>query len=317
MFVRCGASFTYYVQNGGAILLRCRGEDPCARLPDRLGGVPLVGIAGYAFSEKPPVPPAGVQLLQEGDAGGAPELAGNFVQRLSLPDGVRCIGPSAFYNCRHLEALELPGSLARIDGDAFMNCRALDTLVLRADPAGPGPLRQAGMLLSRTFRADFVQGGRVTARLLFSEYYEELEENAPAHLFSREVVGVGYRLRQCFAGETLRFAEYDRIACAAADEPPARMAQLALERLRFPYELSETAAQNYRAWLAAHAADALCYAAGLDSEELLAFALELGFAGRAAISEAAALARTLQKPRAAALLLQASRPAAASPCYDF
>ncbi len=310
-------SFTYYIQNNGAILLRCRGEDPHACLPSHLGGVPLVGIAGYAFSEKPPVPPADVQLCQAGEANGAPELAGNFVQHLSLPDGVQFIGPSAFYNCRHLEALELPFSLSRIDGDAFMNCRSLNTLLLRANPAHPGPLRQAGMLLAHTFRADFVQDGQVTARLLFPEYYEDLEENAPAHLFSREVVGVGYRLRQCFTGETLRFAEYDRIACAAADEPPARLAQLALERLRFPYELSADAAQNYRSWLQAHAADALCYAVRLDSDALLAFALELGFADHTSITEAAALARTLQKPRAAALLLQASRPPASSSLYDF
>lgn len=308
-------SFSYYLRQGRAVLLRCFGDTPCPVLPETLDGAPLAALAGYCFSDKEPSLPAGTQVLRWGEDFSHP-LCGNFVESISLPQSLESVGSSAFYNCRRLEKLEFSASLTQVGSDAFMNCDELALLRLDGLPRDAGGLRQMLAQLQRSVTVEFAPAGQPAARLLFPEFYEELEENIPAHIFQRQVVGVGYRYRQCFAGQSLLLTEYDRVFdTAAAQESSAVACQLAMLRLGLPLELAPAAEKAYLDYLTCHAGKALCLAVEQKDADTLAFLLQKLNPSAEARQTARTLAQRLEFAPGAALLTQPAPRTEKS--YDF
>lgn len=93
---------------------------------------------------------------------------------------------------------------------------------------------------------EFIENRQTQARLFFPEYFEYLDENTPAHIFNHSIEGESYRYRQCFDGAVFHAAEYDAVfAQACVGEPAEKLCRIALERLRYPYALSEDAKEAY------------------------------------------------------------------------
>ena len=63
---------------------------------------------------------------------------------ITIPNGVKCIGNSAFRNCSHLEHIVIPSGVISIGENAFIGCKALKNIVL------PGNLESIG---ARGFRS--------------------------------------------------------------------------------------------------------------------------------------------------------------------
>ncbi len=301
----------YFIQNGAAVIVRFYGNSPCISVPSFLGGIPVAEVASYCFSEKEP-PPSAFELLEfGGDFSHA--VCGNFVESVCLPQGLKKISAFAFYNCRNLRELHLPASLQSIEGDAFMNCHSLQTLYVAGSPLAPSPLRQAVALIQHRVEAVF-EGG---TPFLFPEYYEELEENSPAHIFNRQVVGVGYRYRQCFSSNALDIAEYDNtFSTASAEESAKMLCHVALNRLRFPLQLSLAAKEQYRLYLSAHLSVGLVLCVEQQSLSALQYLLSEFSADFSCRQAAHRLAQKNQFAVGAALLAQ-SQPHAAKKDYDF
>lgn len=315
----------------GARLLRVLGETPCPVLPASLAGHALAQIGTYCFAPAPR-PVSGPVFVTRGTASrkypdctaalascALPEIAGPFLQSVTLPGSVQQIDNAAFYNCRALQTLSFGPALRRLGSDCFTNCFALQTLVLHAAPGQPSGLGKVLARISASVAAEFRQEA-ITARLFFPEYADDNLENGPAHIFMHEFQGVGYLFRQCFAlnGE-LRFSEYD--ACfprAQSLETPEVLCRIALSRLRFPVCLGEEARLAYRAACRENA-DAL--AVWLLAEKdlpALEFVCRESLFPPEALSRAAELAARQNQPQAAALLLHAARPAAPpAKRYDF
>lgn len=236
--------FRYFLQNGQAVIVRCYGNSPCITIPAFLGQIAVTEVASYCFSEKEP-PVSQAEILQFGcDFSHA--VCGNFVESVCFADGLKKIGSHAFYNCRNLKELHLPASLQSVEGDAFMNCHALQTLYFQGNVSQPSALRQAVALIQHQVEVIFEDN----SRFLFPEYYEELEENSPAHIFNRQMIGVGYRYRQCFSCNCLDVAEYDNtFLLASAEESSKMLCHVALNRLLFPVSLSDVAKQQYEQYL--------------------------------------------------------------------
>ena len=185
--------------------------------------------------------------------GALAELAGAYIARVTLPEGVKKIGNFAFYNATELAKLELGSGIDTLGSDAFMNCRSLSRLLLHADPGQKTGLRLLLAQLSSDLEVTLSGGNGVWAKLLFPEYYESYDEIAPAHIFGRNIVGEGFRARQSFREDVLDFAQYDKIfPQACVDESEATLGRLALDRVRYAAELSETPRGLYEAYLKAH-----------------------------------------------------------------
>ncbi|MFR5421284.1 MAG: leucine-rich repeat domain-containing protein, partial [Oscillospiraceae bacterium] len=87
---------------------------------------------------------------------------------VTIPAGVREIGPSAFYESTALTAVDIPGSVARIDDSAFSGCTGLTSVTLHEglQVIGDGAFRECEGLTSLTCRRPGYAGGHraTTAR---------------------------------------------------------------------------------------------------------------------------------------------------------
>lgn len=265
---------------GGARLLRAFGGTPEPRFPAEIEGRTITEIGDYCFAAQAHLPaeyrcsyvPAEPEadgapetepdreVSAEPEADGLPgadgalaELAGAYITRVTLPEGVKKIGNFAFYNATALAELELGSGTDTLGSDAFMNCRSLSRLLLHADPGQKTGLRLLLAQLSSDLEVALSGENGVWAKLLFPEYYESYDEIAPAHIFGRNIVGEGFRARQSFREGVLDFAQYDKIfPQACVDESEATLGRLALDRVRYAAELSETPRGLYEAYLKAH-----------------------------------------------------------------
>ena len=102
-----------------------------------------------------------------------------------------------------------------------------------------------------------LDGKEQEVRILFPEHYEEAVENTPARILVTHHHGAGGYYRQCFYDRKLDYKKYDEIFFRAeAEEAPAVTAELSLNRLRFPFGLSESARAAYEGYMKEHLTDA-------------------------------------------------------------
>ena len=151
----------------GVSVLRCETRDDDVRLPDEIGGAPVVSLGGYALSERAP-DLTGRDTFRVRMTCGGPEPVhdANAIRAVTLPEHLQSAGSYAFYNCRRLETLTLSGDLTDFGGDALMNCRALRHIRLHADPAAPTCLHRVLGEHAGELDVMFLHGG-ARIRLLF------------------------------------------------------------------------------------------------------------------------------------------------------
>lgn len=309
------------------------------------GALPLTELGGYCFSDTQRDPPpsgalcrcltgpgGAAQLVRAfgrrvGEAGGRgrysfdfdaapaeplPEeplhpICGRFLEELALPDALRVIGSCAFYNCRSLRRLSIGGAVLTTGSDVFLNDFALTELVVRAAPGASTGLFALVNRITGHVRALFQpeDAGAPQAALWYPEYWEDYEET-PAHILLHTFSGQGYHYRQCFLNNAVLWSEYDAVFPEGHDaDDPAVMALLCLDRLRYPYQLAQAAAQGYRAFLAAHASLVLQRLLKTQDLDALRALLALEVMDEAAFAEGAALAAKADCAEAAALLADA------------
>ena len=315
----------------GARLVRVLGETPCPVLPQALAGHTVAEIGPYCFApvlrgvSGPVFATMGSATREFSDTAQAlaalalPEIAGSFVQNISLPAGVQQLNNAAFYNCRALQTLSFGAALRRVGSDCFTNCFALQTLTVCARPGEATGLGKVLASITAPITAQFM-GNPPAAQLFFPEYSDDHPENGPAHIFMHEFQGAGYLFRQCFglSGE-VHFAEYDAcFARAEALETPETLCRIALSRLRFPAGLSSACAESYRAACRRHADVLAAWLLAEQALPALEFVCREALLCGEALGRAAEMAARQNQPQAAALLLRFAAPAVpAAKRYDF
>ena len=349
------------LQKNTARLTRVYGDAPCAALPASVpgpeGGVlAITELGDYCFSEKPrslpgtdalcryEVSPDGTCTLVQafgrdltgrhgrydldfGEEPAAPEelhpVCGNFVEEITLPDSLQVIGSCAFYNCRRLRRLSVGAGDLTVGSDVFLNCFALETIRVQAEADAATGLFALVNNITEAVRAEFRPAGAAAplAALWYPAYWEDIEET-PAHILLHTFSGQGYHYRQCFLNNKFLPAEYDAIFPQGHDADDANiMAMLCFDRLRWPWQLSETAAGHYRAFLSANTGRVLARLLKAQDTDSIRALLALDVLDKAAFAEGAALAAKAENAAAAALLADAEHKkfAAAKPKrrYDF
>lgn len=247
----------YSVKNESVVIHRLFGDQPEVAVPGEIDGKRVTGVGGYAFSEKE-VPLDGCHpiYVDENQTGSEEtrdvgmqdeqklterkrfdreladglicELAGDFVIRVELPDGLKSIGELCFYQCRNLSEISFGGGLTEIGSDAFMNCRSLCTIRIRAGVDQPTTLRS--ILNQRTQETDVLFDD---AAVHFPEYQEKYDLIGPAHIFELNIEGEGFRARKCFDGDRFDLTMYDEVFRRAIDTEEERtLCRMAALRLR-------------------------------------------------------------------------------------
>ncbi len=241
----------------GARILEVFTEDREAELPDRVRDIsgeelPVLELADYAFSEMrqgKPVEP------REGKM----PLCGSRLEAVSLPQSLRRIGRYAFYNCEGLKRLTFFTSIEDLGAGLFTGCRNIRDLDVRIVEGKKSCLSEVLSELNQTLRLTLrEENGKIQAKLLIPEYFEESVENTPARILTLEMHGCGHRYRYCFRKEQMPFGEYDALfPHVRVQESPEITAELAWYRLQYPVQLTEEAKMEYVSYIASHPKEAV------------------------------------------------------------
>lgn len=120
--------FTYEESEDGSgiVVTGYKGDMSSFYIPDEIGGKTVVGIGESAFEE-------------------------SSVAEVGLPDGVKTIGKSAFYQCEKLTFIGLPEGLEDIGAGAFGLCTELSEIDLPESLLNIGGMTFAGTALSKIY----------------------------------------------------------------------------------------------------------------------------------------------------------------------
>lgn len=231
---------------------RCYTLDGAPVLPERMDGMPVTELDRYFFSQTV----RGREVPPE-ELNGEPELCGSGLDELTLPEYLRKIGPYAFYNCFHLKTLSFWSTVEDWGAGVFTGCTGIKHLKIRVVPGRKSCFKEVLSELRQELMADYLDPeGRLLARLVFPEFFEESVENTPARIIMREMHGCGHMYRYCFDGGDFRFDEYDRLfPHVKVQEKPELAVRLALYRLYWPCGLRESAEDEYWDYVRTHAGE--------------------------------------------------------------
>ena len=183
---------------------RCYTLDGAPVLPERMDGMPVTELDRYFFSQTV----RGREVPPE-ELNGEPELCGSGLDELTLPEYLRKIGPYAFYNCFHLKTLSFWSTVEDWGAGVFTGCTGIKHLKIRVVPGRKSCFKEVLSELRQELMADYLDPeGRLLARLVFPEFFEESVENTPARIIMREMHGCGHMYRYCFEDTQFQFREY-------------------------------------------------------------------------------------------------------------
>ena len=186
-----------------------------------------------------------------------------------------------------------------------MNCFSLRRMTLAAPAEECRCLRSLLQEYSGELELRFAPPAGPECRLFFPAYDEDYEEMAAPHIFHYNIRGVGYLCRQSFDGHRFRYDQYDASLDLLLRTHEFSLAvRMALDRLRFPVQLSEAARTAYLTCLSEHTAQLLELVLAEADTAPLAFVLGLDLLDRQALAEGCELARTARRTEALGLLLE-------------
>lgn len=178
------------------------------------------------------------------------EFSGEFVNSIKLPESVTDIGNNAFYNCRDLMDVTIGKYIKEVGSDVFMNCRSLKRIYIESDISDMTGLKQMLSRISSEIEVIYRKEEKIIAKVLYPEYSEVYDEIAPAHIFGRNIIGEGFRARQCFVGGKADMNQYDAIfPKASAEESVTVAGKIALYRLMYPFMLAGLSKDMYMEYL--------------------------------------------------------------------
>ncbi len=247
-------SFAYRMGSNGICILRCYGSSARVVIPETLEGNPVTEVSAYAFAEAMEDEPE--------NTSGLPCICGKKLEELYLPAAIQRLGRYVFYNCLNLKKLSFYSDLAYMGAGVFTGCENLSCLEMHV-LSGRSCLREILQDLKQKVTVDCYQGQKPSERysnkstlifrLVFPEFFEEAVENTPARIISTQTHGMGIQYRNAFRNTQVVFEEYDRIfKTGKYNIDLTILAETAMARLRYPYELEEGAGQEYASWLAEH-----------------------------------------------------------------
>lgn len=230
----------------GICLERCYTLDDAPVLPEFMDEMPVTELDRYLFSQT-----VRGRSLPPAESAGQPELCGEGLRELTLPRYLKKVGPYAFYNCFRLETLSFWSTVDDWGAGVFTGCTGIKELKIRILPRQKSCFKEILSELRQELTVDYLDPeGRLLARLIFPEFFEESVENTPARIIMREMHGCGHMYRYCFSDTQFQFREYDRLFPNTVILEKTELAvRMAAYRLYWPWELAEEFKSQYWSYL--------------------------------------------------------------------
>lgn len=206
----------------------------CLFVPEEIEGLPVRSIAAHAFA-------------------GRKDLA-----EVRLPVTLKALHLFAFQNCTGLRRICLFNTTDDYYDGVIRGCSALRELEVTC-------VRADDYVIIREFLQDTDQAlrfvlhlaGGETVSLTFPEYVSEAREDTMARAIHFTIEGGGMAYRECVGRHAIDYAGYDRLLPRLTEYDFRAGMDICIGRLRYPVELSDSAADRYRQYLTEHAEAAL------------------------------------------------------------
>lgn len=175
---------------------------------------------------------------------------------VSIPKSVTRIGAFAFFNLPFLRSVQFSDSVQDLRDGNFRQCPALEEITLSLRTGSFRLLKDLLADLDRRISFCLKLPDR-TLLLTFPPFVDSFEEDTMSRAIHEHIEGCGYEYRQTVSRDGIRLSEYDNLfpRCIAAD--PIGAEEIALGRLKYPYQLSTSAEKMYRQYLSAHGSSLL------------------------------------------------------------
>lgn len=262
----------YRKEKEGLIITACYGMDGQIILPDEIEGIPITGIAPYAFSDGVENTDDLISLSDDADLyAERKRLKTTDVLEIRLPFGIREIGKYAFYRCRNLKKIIMSDEILEIGGGALTGCRGIEEVEIYFKKGECSALKSILDEVRFAVHAKLYMGEWI-ADVLFPEHYEEAVEDTPAKQLFTRYHGAGGDYRQCFYNRELDYKKYDELLPRAmAEDTVETVAKISLGRLKYPYKLSVLAKQKYDWYLKEHLEEVILFLTKTEDMESLKF----------------------------------------------
>ena len=121
--------FVYSVADGEATIVQYTGKQKTVKIPDKLGGCPVVAIGKTAFSDAENLTEVTFPKTLE-TIGGNAFARCKKLKKVDFPKSIREIGGHAFAWCVSLTSVEIPGSVSLISQGLFDSCWGIKKITL-------------------------------------------------------------------------------------------------------------------------------------------------------------------------------------------
>lgn len=296
--------FTYEIVNRSVIITGMRQQEQeiiptDIHIPSEIEGMPVTIIGRRAFSHCNCVSVDLPETVEEIKDYAFSEC--RSLNRIELPHKVKQIGNHAFYNCRHLETIKLPGGITTIGDGALKNCTQLKLITIVINKNKNVTLKNCIPDLS----------GDITIEMMYRSLEGDTEETKAKVFFPKDNVilsdfstrlymdvqyGVGNHYRQAIGLEGLDYKQYDALFSRAYGElGKDLLITIAMNRLRYPYQLHEVEREAYRSYIVEHLKTVLTQVIKEERVEELQYLMKEGYIHEGNVELALELAYEMNK----------------------
>ena len=276
-------SILYETEEQAVIAAGYDGDITHLQIPEKIDGLPVRRTAPRAFANR------------------------SDLLTVNLPSSLRQLGRFTFYSCRNLKKVLLYDGITDLGDGVFRQCRSLRDLELHLELNKYGILRE---ILSDTdscmrFMLHLPDG---PACLTFPEYLAEYEEDTRARAMHYHIEGIGFAFRECVSRAGIDFRGYDRLFARIRMLDARQAAQIALDRLLYPYELAEAARSLYEQYLRENACAVIRQVIGEKHLKWLTLLTSCRLLDQEAVETGVRLASGMKNAEFVSILMNAAPP---------
>lgn len=275
-------------RNGESYMEITGGREGAKRLliPDEIEGVPVKGIGSSAFSRR------------------------KEIEEAVLPRGIYSLGRYAFYNCTGLKKLTLCDEVEDYYDGVIKQCESLSYVDVQLNIGNYTVVKDILADNDRTLHFTLygdIFGEKKKIKLTFPSYVYDFVEDVEARVLHHKIEGAGYPYRECVTRKGIDFRAYDGLFYQAVNDDRKTAADIAFDRLMYPYELETTAKENYEQFLLLGSVWLITELIEENEMEKISFLLEQVLLTKEACQEAIDHSVEKKKPEYTAMFMEYDR----------
>lgn len=166
--------------------------------------------------------------------------------RVELPATIDTLGRYVFYNCKNLRSISLHDGVEDYYDGVIKQCQSLSEITLHQERDSFSVMKE--LLADNDRRLTFTVEP-IGLRLTFPAYVYDFVEDVEARVLHHKIEGSGYPYRECVTRKGVDLLMYDKLFSHVISDDYEAAIMVALNRLRYPIELEDTAKEQYAQYL--------------------------------------------------------------------